>query len=109
MSYKPWKELERRHAKRMGGVRLWRPDFGESAPDGESEGDVWDCKALSKQAIVGLYQECEKKYRKYADGRRFHLCLFDPTRRGVGDLVVIPADLYAELCRRPPISSEAAE
>lgn len=97
MTYKPWKEFERRHAKRMSGVRLWRPDFGESAPDGESDTDVWDCKALSKQAVVTLFVTCEKKYREYAGNRTFHLCLFDPTRPKAGDLVVVPADHYAEL------------
>jgi hypothetical protein len=81
----------------MQGERLWRPDFGESAPDGQSVTDVWDCKALSRQAIVSLYVECEKKYRDWANGRRFHLCLFDPTRPKAGDLVVLKADAYAEL------------
>lgn len=100
MSYKPWKELERRHARRMPkGVRLWRPDYGDSAPDGESETDVWDCKALSRQAIVTLFLTCEKKYKAFADGRRFHLCLFDPTRPKSGDLVVLRAEDYAALVR----------
>lgn len=117
-SYKPWKALERRHAKRMGGVRLWRPDYSESIPDGESGTDAWDCKALSRQSIVRLFAECEKKYREYTGSRRFHLCLFDPTRSRVGDLVVVRADDFAELiaaaevgrgfiefCEEPPCST----
>lgn len=96
-SYKPWKELERRHAKRMRGERLWRPDFGESQPDGQSGTDVWDCKALSRQRIVSIFRECEKKYREFTGSRRFHLCLFDPTQPKVGDLVVVSAQHYAHL------------
>lgn len=99
MTYASWKQLERRHAKRMNGERLWRPDFGESMPDGQNEVEVWDCKALSRQAIVKMFLDCEKKYKEFANGRRFHLCLFDPTRRKSGDLVVVRADEYAELVR----------
>ena len=97
MSYKPWKALERRHAKRMRGERLWRPDFSESMPDGQSDTDAWDCKALSRQRIVTLFAECERKYREFTGSRRFHLCLFDPTRPSVGDLVVLKASDYAHL------------
>lgn len=99
-AYKPWKEFERRHAKRLKGVRLWRPDYGDSLPDGETFKDCWDCKALSRQSIVRLFEECEKKYRQYTANRRFHLALFDPTRKHVGDLVVVHADRYAELVEK---------
>lgn len=98
-SYKPWKALERRHAKRLGGERLWRPDFGESMPDGQTDRDTWDCKALSRQRIVALFAECEKKYRDFTGSRRFHLCLFDPTRPRVGDLVVLSASDFEHLLR----------
>lgn len=99
-AYKPWKELERRTAKRFRGVRLWRPDYSDSEPDGHNETDVWDCKALSRQAIVGLWAECEKKYRDYTGLRRFILVLFDPTRPRVGDLVVLHATRYDELLKK---------
>ena len=96
-NYKPWKALERRHAKRMGGERLWRPDFSDSIPDGQSEKDVWDCKALSRQRIVTLFKECRTKYREFTGDRRFHLCLFDPTQPGVGDLIVLTAEDHKHL------------
>lgn len=96
-SYKPWKALERRHARRMRGERLWRPDFSESIPDGQNGTDAWDCKAISGQRIVSLFRECEAKYRAFTGSRRFHLCLFDPRQPRAGDLVVLRADAYAEL------------
>jgi hypothetical protein len=96
---KPWKALERRHAKRMGGERLWRPDFGESAPDGESETDVWDAKCYQRFSVVSMFRECEAKYRKFADGRRFHLVLFSREHPRTGDLVVLKADDYADLVK----------
>ena len=96
---KPWKALERRHAKRMGGQRLWRPDFGESAPDGESDTDVWDTKCYQRFSVIEMFRECEAKYRKFADGRRFHLCLFSRDHPRAGDFVLQRADVYAELER----------
>ena len=99
MSYQPWKALERRHAKRMGGERLWRPDFGDSQPDGESETDVWDAKAYARFRVHTIFEECEKKYREFANGRRFHLVLFSRDKKAVGDLVVLRADEYAALVR----------
>lgn len=95
--YKPWKAFERRHAKRLLGQRLWRPDFSDSQPDGENEKETWDTKAWSRQRIVAVFEECERKYREFTGGRNFHLGLFDPTRRSVGDLVVCRASRYAEL------------
>jgi len=95
--YAPWKALERRHAKRMGGKRLWRPDFSESQPDGESETDVWDAKAYATFRVHTIFAECEKKYREFAAGRRFHLVLFSRKHPRLGDLVVLKADDYAEL------------
>jgi len=97
VSYEPWKALERRHAKRMGGVRLWRPDFSDSEPDGESATDVWDCKAYSRFSVVTMFLRAELKYRKHADGRRFHLCLFSRKNGKAGDFVLLRADVYAEL------------
>lgn len=99
MSYEPWKALERRHAKRMGGERLWRPDFGDSQPDGQTAHDVWDAKAYLKFRIHSIFEECERKYRTYTGERRFHLVLFCRERRSVGDLVVLRADDYAELVK----------
>jgi hypothetical protein len=96
-SYAPWKALERRHAKRLGGERLWRPDYGDSAPDGQTETDIWDCKAYESFRVHTIFQECFKKYADFAAGRRFHLCLFSRRNRGVGDLVVLRAEDFAEL------------
>lgn len=81
----------------MQGKRLWRPDYSESIPDGESDLDTWDCKAISGQRIVSLFRECEKKYRQFTGSRRFHLCLFDPRQPRVGDLVVLRADDFEKL------------
>ena len=99
MSYSAWKQLERRHAKRMEGERLWRPDFGDSIPDGESDTDTWDTKAYAKFSVVALYRECEKKYRDFTGSRRFHLVLFDRRFPKLGDLVLLPADEFADLVR----------
>ena len=93
----PWKDLERRHAKRMNGKRLWRPDFSDSEPDGESVTDVWDCKCYSRFSVVTLFLKAEKKYHKHAAGRRFHLSLFSRDKRGSGDFVLVRAKDYAQL------------
>lgn len=100
MSYKPWKELERRHAKRMGGVRLWRPDYGESAPDGECHTDVWDTKAYKRFSVIEMFLRCEKKYRKWAGDRRFHLCLYSRDHPRAGDFVVLRAADFDALRRK---------
>lgn len=93
--YSAWKQLERRAAKVMGGVRLWRPDYGDSAPDGESDTHTWDCKAYAKHAAVTLYAENEKKYRDYTGSRRFILILFARDRSKSGDFAVVPLKQYA--------------
>jgi hypothetical protein len=97
MSYEPWKELERRHAKRLGGQRLWRPDYGDSIPDGETETDAWDTKAYKRFSVITLFVECERKYREFTNGRRFHLCLFAREHRRAGDFVMLRADDFADL------------
>lgn len=88
----------------MHGERLWRPDFGDSQPDGQSLVEVWDCKALSRQRVVTLFKECEQKYRAYTGSRSFHLALFDPTQRAVGDLVVSTGERYAELLAKEELA-----
>jgi len=110
MAYQGWKELERRHAKRMGGKRLWRPDFGESMPDGENERETWDAKyTIHNFAIVSLFEKCEAKYRAFTGQRNFHLVLFAKKRRCVGDLVVVRADRYAELCEKEALLDSQVE
>jgi len=104
MTYTPWKALERRHAKRMGGVRLWRPDFSDSQPDGETDDDTWDAKARTVFAIHTTFYECEKKYREFTKDRRFHLVLYSRRHHHVGDLVVVRADDYAALVRASRIN-----
>jgi hypothetical protein len=95
VSYAAWKALERRHAKRMEGERLWRPDYGDSMPDGQNEHATWDTKAYARHAAVSLFVECEKKYREFTGDRRFHLCLFARSHPRAGDFVVLRADDYA--------------
>ena len=94
-SYKAWKAFERRFAKLMRGVRLWRPDYGDSAPDGESDTHTWDCKAYAKIWAVSRFVECEKKYREYTGQRRFVLALFAREHSHSGDFVVVRATDYA--------------
>lgn len=94
---KPWKALERRFAKLMGGERLWRPDFGESLPDGETDTDVWDTKCYQRFSVVEMWIRCYAKYRDYANGRRFVLVLFSRDHPRAGDFVLIRAKDYAEL------------
>jgi hypothetical protein len=100
MSYSAWKELERRHAKRMGGERLWRPDYGDSIPDGQCATDAWDCKAYMKHAAVTMFVEAERKYREFTGYRRFHLTLFARDHRGSGDFVLLRADDFTALLRK---------
>jgi hypothetical protein len=96
-TYKPWKALERRHAKRMKGVRLWRPDFSDSIPDGENSEHTWDCKAYASIAVIAWFVEAERKYRDFTNGRNFHLCLFSRKHPASGDFILITADRHQEL------------
>lgn len=93
--HQPWKDLERRFAKLMKGKRLWRPDFSESIPDGESDTHTWDVKCYARHAVVSMFVENERKYRGYTGSRRFVLGLFSRDRRGAGDFVVVRASHYA--------------
>lgn len=93
-----WKQLERRAAKFFNGVRLWRPDYSDSAPDGESDTHTWDAKyKLHGHALIRLFVECEMKYREYANGRRFVLYLFGGDLKRQGDFVLVRAKDYGEL------------
>lgn len=95
--YKAWKALERRHAKRMKGKRLWRPDYSDSIPDGESTTETWDAKAYARHSVVSMYLEAEAKYRAFTGDRRFHLVLFSRDRPQSGDFVLVRAEVYAQL------------
>ena len=98
-NYSAWKTFERRFAKLMGGVRLWRPDYSESIPDGENDRQTWDCKAYQRHAAVTMYVENEKKYRKYTGpDRTFVLALFAREHSKAGDFVLVPAKHYLALC-----------
>jgi len=92
---RPWKALERRHAKRMNGERLWRQDFSEVAPDGETEAEVWDTKCFKRFSVIELFLRCEAKYKKFAAGRRFTLVLFSREHPRAGDFVLVRAEDYA--------------
>jgi hypothetical protein len=106
---KPWKALERRHAKRMpNGVRLWRPDFGESMPDGESPTDTWDAKCYKRFSVVELFVRCELKYRRFTGDRRFHLVLFSRDHPRAGDFVLLRASDYAELVAAQRLAAPAS-
>jgi hypothetical protein len=91
----PWKDLERRHARRMRGKRLWRPDFGESMPDGENEDETWDTKCYASFSVVEMFVQAEKKYRQFTGDRRFTLVLFSRKHPRAGDFVLVRADEYA--------------
>lgn len=92
----PWKDLERRARRYFpGGKRLWRPDYGESAPDGESETHTWDAKCYQRFSVIEKFVTCERKYRAWTGGRRFVLLLFSREHRGAGDFVLLRAKDYA--------------
>lgn len=93
--YSAWKTMERRFAKLMRGERLWRPDYGDSIPDGENETHTWDTKAYQRHAAVTLFVQNEKKYREYTGKRRFVLALFARNYRSQGDFVLVRAKDYA--------------
>jgi hypothetical protein len=92
--------MERRVAKLLGGVRLWRPDYGDSQPDGENEREVWDTKCYQRHAAVSQYLACEEKYRTFANGRRFLLILFSRDRHRQGDFVLLRINDYINLKRK---------
>ena len=89
--YKPWKAFERRFAKLMGGTRLWRPDFSDSDPDGESDEFTWDCKVRASHAVVGTWVACFEKYKDHAQGRTFLVALYSRKHPKAGDFVVLRA------------------
>jgi len=93
----PWKDLERRTAKALGGTRLWRPSFADSIPDGESETHTWDCKCYARHAVVSMFVDAELKYRVYNAGRRFIMVLFSRDRNQQGDFVLLRMKDYREL------------
>ncbi len=94
-NYSAWKTFERRFAALMRGIRLWRPDYGDSAPDGQSETHTWDCKAYAKHRAITMYLECEQKYRAFTGNRRFVLALFAREHPRAGDFVLLRARDYA--------------
>ena len=96
----PWKKLERRCRTIFGGVRLWRPDFGDSQPDGESAHWTWDSKCYERHAVVSNYVECELKYRAFTKARSFALVLFSRDRPRAGDFVLVKAKDFERLLRK---------
>ena len=94
---RPWKALERRAAKLFGGERIWRPDFGESLPDGESLTHVWDAKCYQRFSVVEMFVRAERKYRDFTGDRRFVLFLFSREHPRAGDFVLVRAKDYQEL------------
>jgi hypothetical protein len=99
--YKAWKACERRAAKLFGGKRLWRPDFSESIPDGETDDLAWDCKAFKSIASITWFVTCEKKYREYTGPEReFIMYLFSTSQPRAGDFVLCRASHYEQLRRK---------
>lgn len=92
-----WKQLERRAAKKLRGVRLWRPDFSDSQPDGESERFVWDAKCYQRHSVITLWLEAWRKYASYANGRPLLLVLFAREKRGAGDFVVLRMEDFLKI------------
>lgn len=105
-SYRAWKALERRHAKRLDGTRLWRPDFADSIPDGETSTETWDTKAYQRFSVITLFAEAERKYREFTGARDFHLCIFGVTQRAAGDFVLVPAERFARLLQLERAANE---
>lgn len=95
MTHQPWKDFERRFAKLLGGERLWRPDFGDSIPDGQCDTHTWDTKCYARFAVITLFLDAERKYRQFTGDRRFILGLFSRDKRGSGDFVLVRAIDYA--------------
>lgn len=105
----PWKKLERRCRTIFGGVRLWRPDYGDSAPDGESGSWTWDSKCYARHAAVTLAIDCERKYRAYTGaGRSFALVLFSRDRPKGGDWVLIRDKDFTRLLKAAGEYGEAS-
>lgn len=84
----------------MGGVRIWRQDFSEEKPDGESDRDVWDAKCYASFSVVGMWVKAYVKYRGFAGDRRFVLFLFSRAHPRAGDFVLVRAADYAALVEK---------
>jgi len=84
-----WKSFERRFAKKLRGVRLWRPDFSDSQPDGENSVFVWDTKCYQRHSTISLWVEAWRKYAGFAGDRPLLLGLFAREHPRAGDFVVI--------------------
>ena len=95
----PWKALERRAAKKLGGVRLWRPDFSDSQPDGESDEFVWDAKCYQRFSIITLWLEAWRKYARFAKGRPLLLVLYSREHRGAGDFVLLRMEDFISILK----------
>ncbi len=93
----PWKALERRTAKKLRGVRLWRPDFSDSQPDGENDRVVWDTKCYQRFSIISLWLEAWRKYAGFAGKRPLLLVLYSREHRGAGDFVVLRMEDFLKL------------
>lgn len=78
-------------------MRLWRPDFSDSQPDGASSRDTWDSKCYATFSVIAKYVECEKKYRDFTGTRRFSLVLFSRRHPRAGDFHLMRSKDVAEL------------
>lgn len=97
---RPWKALERRIAKLLGGERIWRQDFSEVAPDVVTEFETVDCKCYQRFSVVDIWVKRERDYRDYTRGRRFVLALFSRDHPRAGDFILIRGDDYVALKRK---------
>lgn len=94
-----WKDLERRAAKKLGGVRLWRPDFSDSEPDGESDEFIWDAKCYKRHAVISLWREAWRKYQGHAKGRPLLLVLFAREHPRAGDFVLLRLQDFLDILK----------
>ena len=92
---KAWKDLERRHAKAMGTERIWRQDYGESKPDGETSTRTWDCKCRQGITAVTWFKRARRKYAKFSGDRVFHMVFHIPGEQG--DFVMVEAAEFYRL------------
>lgn len=93
-----WKNAEKRHADKLGGVRLNRGrDFSESTYDGESEHFFWDSKSYARHSAMGLHRRGVALYVQPGEPRTFLTILHE--RGKPGDHVIIDLDDFIDLAR----------
>jgi hypothetical protein len=90
-----WKDLERAVAATLGGRRIVRQDFFETAPDVivTDSGLIAECKAYRRFKHHSLLETAQRKYGH--NGQT--VILVTKTERQVGAYVTLPLDYLADL------------